>query len=100
MAQILVSDRAAVVIYKDPDEVRDYPFDWTDDLPAGVTIADEEFLPVDPNLIVDSSGHDDTGTVVRLSGGSERTRTRMTNRVTLSDGQVHDFRVVVVCRQG
>lgn len=100
MGQILVADRSAVVIYKDPDEIRDYPFDWTDDLPPGVMISSTEFLPDDPALTVDAATTDGTGTVVRLSEGTERSRTRMTNRATLSDGQVHDFRVTVVVRQG
>jgi hypothetical protein len=98
VGQILVVARAPDAFYKDPDEIRDCPVDWTDDLPPGVTIVGSVFLPDDPALNVDSDSFDDTGTVARFSGGTVHSRTWVTNRVTLADGQLYDYRFMVVCR--
>jgi len=98
VGQILVVGRAPEVFYKDPDEIRDCPVDWTADLPAGVTIASAVFQPDDPALNVDAQSNDDTGTVARFSGGTVNTRSWVTNRATLSDGQVYDYRFIVACR--
>jgi len=98
MGQILVAGNQPDVVYKDPDEVRDYPIDWSRDLPPGVTITDSQFLPADPALIVETDSSEPTATGVRFSGGTPNTRTKVTNRATLSDGQIHDWTFIVVCR--
>lgn len=98
MGQILIGGQRAVV-YKDPDEVRDFTVDWTADLPDGVSIADASFLPDDATLVVDSATHDDTGAAGRFSGGVNGQQYRVTNRVELSDGQIYDYGFTVSVRQ-
>lgn len=98
MGQVLICGARPDVVYKDPDEIRDFPVDWRPDLPAGVTIAATLFTPADPALVVDASTFSDEGTVVRLSGGTAGTRVPVTNRVTLSNAEVYEYTFTVVVR--
>ena len=97
MGQLLIVAGRADLVYKDPDEVRDFPVDWRPDLPAGVTITGSVFLPP-TGITVDASTSSADGTVVRLSGGTGGRNYRVVNRVTLTNGEVYDFGFTVKVR--
>lgn len=96
MGQLLVVQRASDLVVKGPNETRDVPIDWSDDLPDGVTITGSTFTP-STGLTVDSSTFNNTATAVRLTGGILGRRYTVRNRVSLSDGEVfeYEFRVRV-----
>jgi hypothetical protein len=99
VGQLLVVRQQTSLVYKDPDEVRGYPVDWTPDLPPGATIVDSEFLPDSDELTVDSHNHDDAYTYVLLAGGVGGSRYRVVNRVTLSTTEIYDFGFTVVVNE-
>lgn len=64
---------------KDPDEVKDYGFDWADAL-AGDTIATSTWQ-VPTGLTEDSKSNNTTTTTIVLSGGIAGEIYKVTNRV-------------------
>lgn len=71
---------------KDPEEIRDYGIDWSDDL-SGLTITASVWTIVEGTVVMDSDSFADTSTTVRLSGGTLNETCLLLNHVTLSDGQ-------------
>lgn len=85
---------------KDPDAVEAYAIDWTDRL-EGATISSSTWhVPDGATLTVveGSAAVEDGATGVRLSGGTSGLATRVTNRVTLSDGRTLDAEIDVYTR--
>ncbi len=87
---------------KDPDSRVDYAFDW------GATYLDAQILvasswsvtPDEPGgIIVAGSAHDTQRSSVTLTGGATGRSYRVTNHVTLSDGQVDDRSVILRVEQ-
>lgn len=84
---------------KDPDEVLDYEWNWgARRLVEGETIQTSVTLVSPPGLGVDSTTHDTTRAVVRVSGGTSGTSYRVTNRVTTSQGRVYDWTIIITVR--
>lgn len=76
---------------KDPNEVLDYQVDWgTNILQAGETIITSVFLVESGDVTIDSDDVVGGLTTVWLSGGTDGTRCKITNRITTSDGRVYD----------
>lgn len=74
---------------KDPDEVLDYGFIWTDLMVEGDVITTSEWLPAS-GINIDSDTHTGDITVVWLSGGAVGDQYDLTNRVTTAAGRVFD----------
>ncbi len=83
---------------KDPDEKKDYGFDWKRNLADGETISVSAWaIPV--GLTEVSSQISDTMTVVWLSGGSDGTTYSCTNRVTTSEGRIWERSLDIVVQE-
>ena len=74
---------------KDPDEVLDYGFIWTDLMVEGDAITNSEWLSAS-GINIDSDTHTSDITVVWLSGGAVGDQYDLTNRVTTAAGRVFD----------
>ena len=74
---------------KDPDEVLDYGFIWTDLMVEGDAITDSEWIHAS-GINIDSDTHTSDITVVWLSGGAVGDQYDLTNRVTTAAGRVFD----------
>ncbi|RWP84888.1 MAG: hypothetical protein EOR12_27025 [Mesorhizobium sp.] len=81
---------------KDPDAIRDFGVDWTNDLPDTVTIAASTWR-LDgaawsgSDLVKVDDSFTDTNTTVRISGGVVGTTYIITNHIVMSDGEEDDF---------
>lgn len=86
---------------KDPEARVDYAIDWRDYL--GVAAIASSSWTVAPahegGIAIVASGHDFTRTTVRVEGGREGALYRLTNRVTLSDGQVDERSIALRVEQ-
>jgi len=76
---------------KDPRDIRDYAFDWTLELPTGVTVSSAVWTVLNPGstspLTVDTSALVSPIATVRLSGGVAGVKYDVQCEATLSDGQ-------------
>lgn len=82
-----------MLVIKDPDARIDYAFDWGDAYLDGQAIvaAGWEVDPVsDGGVVVDAASFDLLRCAATLAGGVAGAVYRVTNRVTLSDGQIDD----------
>lgn len=75
---------------KDPDEVLDYRFDWTDRLLAGETILTSDFVLASGDVVLGSESVASPVTTVWISGGTAGTVSVITNRVVTSQGRTYD----------
>ena len=87
---------------KDPDEVLDYSFDWSEWLSTGDTIAASEWFIDDivptEGLILSEDylpSFTDTTTTVWLDNGVIGQRHYLTNRITTADGRIADRTVII-----
>ena len=81
------------LMIKDPGGRIDYAFDWAAAYLDGQVIAASSWAvePVEAGgVTVDSHAFDTVRTSARLSGGREGVSYRVTNRVTLTDGQADE----------
>ena len=77
--------------FKDPDEVLDYQFDWTERLEVGETLTSSAFTIAEGTVTKDSQTYAPSGTsTVWLSGGTLGEKCLITNRVTTSAGRTYD----------
>lgn len=81
----------------DPDAKLDYGCDWSAWLADGETITDSKWIVPD-GLTGDDASHDDTTTVVWITGGTAGQRYPLTNRVTTSEGRIDDRTITLVCQ--
>jgi len=84
-------------VYKDPDAVLDYGFDWSDwmvnnDSITASTWAAETGITIDSE---DEDGNNNTATVWLSSGTSGR-QYRVTNTITTQGGRVDERTLVVI----
>lgn len=90
------------LMIKDPGGRIDYAFDWAAAYLDGQAIAASSWI-IDPveagGVAVDSHAFDTARTSARLSGGREGVTYRVTNRVTLSDGQADERSVTLRVEQ-
>lgn len=75
---------------KDPDEVLDYQFDWSERLEAGETISASNFTIVEGTVVKDSQSVAGGLTTVWLSGGTLGEVCLITNRITTNQGRTYD----------
>jgi hypothetical protein len=81
-------DEDGAFIYKDPNAILDYPFDWTDWLGAD-TIATVQFTPSSAITVVSSSSTTKIATAW-VSGGVAGTVESLTCRVNTVGGRTED----------
>lgn len=85
-------------ILQTADGKLDYGVEWEDWLPTGVTIASSEWEISDQVLGVPTlsdDGHDTTETWVTVTGIAVGTTYTLTNKVTLSDGQIDERSIYI-----
>ena len=75
---------------KDPNDIIDLWIDWTNVLPAGVTIASQT-ITLPTGITVVSSSFTNTWTRVRLSGGTNGNSYAINCAVTGSDGEIFNM---------
>jgi hypothetical protein len=81
------------LLVKDPDARIDYEFDWAAAYPDGQAVMASGWTvaPVDGDgIVVAAAAHDLTRTTATLTGGVAGRVYRVTNRVTMSDGQIDE----------
>lgn len=85
---------------KDPQDVLDYEFDWTDRLEVGETLETSVFTVVQGTVVIDSSAINGGGTLttVWLSGGGLGERCKVTNHVVTSEGREWDVTALLRIR--
>ena len=86
------------MIAKDPGTRIDYEFDWAAAYPDGqaVLVSDWIVAPDEAGgVTAPAAAHDLTRTTVTLAGGIAGRVYRVTNRVTLSDGQIDERSVTM-----
>lgn len=85
---------------KDPGEVKDYGFNWTDHLGDSETITVSSWA-VDEGLTSTAfdDTHTDTHTTIWLSGGTEGTEYTVTNHVVTNQGREFERSFVVNVQQ-
>lgn len=90
------------LMIKDPGSRIDYAFDWSADYLDGQILSGSQWS-VDPvhagGIAVEAHAFDAVRTSATLSGGVEGHSYRITNRVTLSDGQVDERSIVLRVEQ-
>lgn len=86
------------MVVKDPDARIDYEFDWAAAYPDGQAVVESGWTvaPADAGgIAVAASAHDLTRATATLAGGVAGHVYRVTNRVTLSDGQIDERSMTV-----
>jgi hypothetical protein len=81
------------MIAKDPGTRIDFEFDWAAAYPDGQAVLASEWsvAPVEADgVAIAAAAHDLTQTTATLAGGIAGRVYRVTNRVTLSDGQIDE----------
>lgn len=82
---------------QDPQDVLDYPFDWSAFLGTD-TIQSSQFI-ADSGIVVESDAVvDGSHTVVWLSGGVENKRYGVTNRVVTVGDRTKDWTIFVLVK--
>lgn len=90
------------LMIKDPGSRIDYAFDWNAAYLDGQMLVASSWSidPVQPSgVTVDAHAFDMVRTSATLSGGVEGVSYRVTNRVTLSDGQIDERSLVLRVEQ-
>jgi hypothetical protein len=75
---------------KDPNEVLDYSFDWTDRLLASETISVSTFERAEGDVVVGAASIAGGITTVWLSGGTAGLANVITNRIVTNQGRTYD----------
>ncbi len=86
------------MMVKDPDARIDFEFDWHTAYPDGQAVVASQWTvaPDEPGgIAVTATAHDLTQTTVTLVGGVVGHVYRVTNRVTVSDGQIDERSVTM-----
>lgn len=76
---------------KDPDEVVDYPFNWTSRLAGSDTLVSSTFFVEEGSVEIDSMALATPIATVWLSGGTLDETCLITNRVITSGGRTYDW---------
>ena len=85
-------------VVKDPGARIDFEFDWGEAYPGGqaVLVSSWTVAPEQPGgVIIAASAHDLMRATAQLSGGVAGRVYRVTNRVTMSDGQIDERSMTV-----
>lgn len=73
---------------KDPDEVLDFIFDWSDELETGETITTSN-VTVDSGLTLDSDTNTNTTVTATVSGGTLNSQYRLESEIVTSEGRTY-----------
>ena len=87
---------------KDPDSRIDYRVDWgAAYLGANLIAASQwQIHPAEPDgLAIAATGHDGLGTLVTLTGGRDGASYALTNRVTLTNGEIDERSIAIRVEQ-
>lgn len=82
---------------KDPNDTLDYVFNWKPEL-EGDTITSSDFLLPDGLTEVSTSNTTTTATIF-VSGGSEGSTYRITNRIVTTGGRTRDKTIYVIVQE-
>ncbi len=85
---------------KDPDAVLDFGHDWSDWLTdnGSDTIASSSWIVPD-GITKDSSTNDTTTTTVWLSGGVDKARYTLVNRIVTVGGRTDDYTMIIKIKE-
>ncbi|PXW78135.1 hypothetical protein C7451_103243 [Blastomonas natatoria] len=86
------------LLVKDPDSRTDYRVDWgAAYLGANLVSASQwQVIPAEPDgLTVLASGHDGLSALVTIAGGRSGASYALTNRVTLTNGEIDERSITV-----
>lgn len=86
------------LVVKDPGSRIDYEFDWSAAYPDGQALVASEWAvaPVEADgVAVVAAAHDLARATATLAGGATGRVYRVTNRVTMSDGQIDERSMTV-----
>lgn len=75
-------------LVKDPSEVKDYGWDWSDRL--GADVIDTSTWAVDGGLTITDQSFSGSTAIVWLSGGTLNTIATATNTITTTGGRTHE----------
>jgi hypothetical protein len=81
------------LVVKDPDSRIDYEFDWGAAYPGGQAVVASDWIAAPDEaggIIVAAAAHDLMRATATLAGGRPGHVYRVTNRVTMSDGQIDE----------
>ena len=86
------------LMVKDPGARIDFDFDWDEAYPGGQAVVASSWT-VAPGqaggIAITASAHDLTRTTAQMAGGVAGQVYRVTNRVTMSDGQIDERSMTV-----
>ena len=84
----------------DPDETKDYRWDWTAEMTATADAINASEWLVPDGVTKQSDTHDDTTTTIWLTGADPTlTSITVTNRITTAGGRTLDKTAVIAVRQ-
>ena len=86
-------ERSMTMVVKDPDARIDYEFEWGAAYPDGQAVMTSAWTCAPDEaggVAVAAASHDLVKTVVTLAGGIAGHVYRVSNRVTMSDGQIDE----------
>lgn len=75
---------------KDPGEMLDYQFNWTQRLEQGETITSSLIELLSGDVTLSSESYLGAVTTVWISGGTVGTSSVINNKITTSDGRVYE----------
>lgn len=81
---------------KDPGAMLDYHIDWSDWLDGDTIIASS--WSAEDGIVVARDDFSETVAVVWLSGGEDRSRYEVTNRITTSGSRIDERTIRIKCR--
>ena len=88
-----------IVKFKDPDDIRSYPMDWSWLAPDAI-IASTWFMNEGSTMVIDDATKFTAyETVAWVSGGAEFETCTLTNRVNTITGRQFDYSIVVKIKQ-
>lgn len=84
---------------KDPDAELDYCFTWADWLKGDVIISSEWIIPAGIIGGPKPESFTDTTTTIWLSGGTAKTKYKLTNRIATAGGRKNDRTMTVPVKE-
>lgn len=85
-----------MTFYKDPNDVRDYTFNWVDELEGDTISTSTWFVP--SGITRDSDSKTNTATAIWLSGGTDGVNYEITNRIVTAGGRTLDRTATFIVR--
>lgn len=102
MRRITPADDATITIFKkDPDAVLDFGFDWSEWLDSDISeVISTSTWTVPSGIDGDNESHDDSTTMIWISGGTAGATYLITNKITTSAERIDErsFKISVINR--